>query len=123
MSSFRHDTAWMEGTDPMQFIVSRSSQYGDARPCDEARQARVVGHTYWTFKSVAEASKKYPDKTFEKTPGGVRTVGKRESAWVVDIDTIDDLMKFTSKHGSVVIQPWSHNHELTEIEIYDDYRE
>ena len=109
----------------MRFIISRTSQWSDSDtpPCPEAVQADVETYGYYTFRSVADAKAKYPNREFEKTTDGVRTIGKTERLWVVDIETIDDLLRLYQKYGALVIQPFYRNHKLVEIEIYDDYRE
>lgn len=37
--------------------------------------------------------------------------------------SIEELIKFINKHGPIVIQQCYNNHNILEIEVYDDYRE
>lgn len=66
---------------------------------------------------------------------------KQDDAWFVEIDTLEDLLNFTEKHGDIILSceiPRSVEAEIQggkilrtvyeaprvfEIEIYDDYRE
>ena len=105
------------------YIVTRTSHFGDKQPCDGVRRETVQSYGYWTFRSVAEAKKKYPDKEFEKIRGGVRSDEGNRAVWVVDLETLSELEQFHASNGDIVITSWYRNHELTEIEIYDGYRE
>lgn len=81
----------------MKFIVSKSSVYdNNIKPCDEAKQdiVRVVK----TIRGNLE--KKY---------------------WSIEINSLEDLIKFIDTHGDVVLLENSDGYY--EIEIYDGYRE
>ena len=47
-----------------------------------------------------------------------RRLADRE-VWVVEIETLDDLVEFSKKYGELVLN----FKDCLEIEIYDDYRE
>lgn len=81
----------------MEFIVSRSSVYdNNIKPCDGAKQdiVRVVK----TIRGNLE--KKY---------------------WSIEINSLEDLIKFIDTYGDVVLLENSDGYY--EIEIYDNYRE
>jgi len=46
-----------------------------------------------------------------------------DEAWFVEINDLDELMKFQEKYGQIVIQWFMFNQDLLELEIYDSYRE
>ena len=48
---------------------------------------------------------------------------RRWTLWIVEIATIDQLVKFCDKYGEVVIMPKDIGEPYPTIEIYDDYRE
>lgn len=117
----------------MRFTISRTStryRYPDSddeaeatRPCEGATLADIDEHSYFTFKSITEATRRNPHLTFEKVDGRVRTVGKPTRQWVIDIDSLDDLMALHHEHGALVIERNDGDHRLAHIDIYDDYRE
>lgn len=108
----------------MRFTIGRTSVWDDeVQPCPEAFRADVQTYSYYTFRTVAEAKKRYPDLEFTKTPTGVRTDRGTTPEWVVDVDSIDDLMALYAAHGRIVIEPNWHNYEQPHIDIYDTYRE
>lgn len=82
----------------MKFVISRTSHYGkDKPPCEEAREETILSGG---------------EKQFEY------------EAWCLDINTIEELIKFIEKNGgSAVIEKSYWTQENWEIEIYDDYRE
>ena len=48
----------------------------------------------------------------------------RSNKWVVDIDSLEALMKIVEAEGEIIISgPCHENNNRPEIEIYDDYRE
>ena len=48
----------------------------------------------------------------------------RTRRWLMDFDTMDDLMEFVKKHGDVVVQKGNVCTEMIPvIEIYDTWRE
>jgi len=54
--------------------------------------------------------------------------GPEPGDWIIDIDTIEELMAFVNARGSVVVSGavtlyGTNDKSLPFIEIYDDYRE
>lgn len=85
----------------MKFIVSRTSAWSDEKPCDEAMRDTAV-----TEYKV-----------------GQEMVREMKDIWSIELNTLDELMEFFNKHGTIVITDWWDNQAYKEIEIYDDYRE
>ena len=81
----------------MKFVVERTADYTDEKPCAEACRDMV---TY------------------------VNPMGKEETKalWTVDFKTVDDLMRFFNEYGDLVIRRGFWN-GLPTVEIYDDYME
>ena len=78
----------------MKFFVRRASQWNyKIKPCEEAKQENV------------------PYENGE------------EKVWMVEIDTIEELMNFQSKYGDIIIRDSTLYTEYHEILIYDDYIE
>lgn len=110
----------------MRFTISRASKgiADESAPCDEAVRGNLRVWSYYTFRSVSEANKRYPNLTFEKIQGGgVRSDRGYEPEWFIEVDTLDALLALESKYGQLVIERHWRNHEQLNIEIYDDYRE
>ena len=103
----------------MRFTISRTSQYGETQPCPEATRGKVPTHSYYTFRTITEALKRYPDLVFEKVDGQIRTVGELTEQWVVDIESLEDLMSIYEREGSLIIEADHRSHRQPHIEIYD----
>lgn len=59
--------------------------------------------------------------------GGFRGIARDfpdgASGWFIEIDSLENLIEFHDKHGSIIIDWCSDNDSIREIEIYDDYKE
>jgi len=112
----------------MKFTVHRTSEYReDIQPCKEAYQVDSVRVDERTVNDPA----KLPDGKEWYTKGTNHRVSKGHifrdfptRVWVVDIDTLEELVKFTRKYGELVLgdNSWRCRKFLS-LEIYDDYRE
>ena len=79
----------------MKFIVSRTSGY-DIKPCEEAVKVELTSKEY----------------------------GHPINCWVIEINSLEDLLKFKKECGHDLIIGDSYYKEIPfEIEIYDYYRE
>lgn len=118
----------------MKFIVSRTSVWDDEKsPCEEAKRdsvVRVETRTLYTPEAF--------DERFAQKEGKWLSVGTNHrvnekgyitrdngmiDVWSVEFNTIEELIEFCNKYGSVVIEDYMWNKAYKEIEIYDDYRE
>jgi len=114
----------------MKFIIRRTSKWDDTKPCKEAVPCMVKHIDRRTFKSPEEHDiqlsnhKKWLEEGTEHKVyrGGISRRVEDISAWCVEINTLEELMKFYSKYGSLIIESnmWSGD---PGIEIYDGYRE
>ena len=43
--------------------------------------------------------------------------------WTIEIDTLEELINFVKKYGTIIIDDSGEKSVPFEIEIYDDYRE
>lgn len=116
----------------MKFIITRTSEWGNSSPCAEAKE-----ETIWVTEDNKCSSFEEHDRvSSNRTPW--LSVGKNHrissnghiqrdverTEWVVDINSIEDLLELSKKYGELIIStqlcPW----EIAPyIEIYDDYRE
>lgn len=118
----------------MKFIVSRTSAWGDEKPpCEEAKRDSIVRVETRTLYTPEEF-----DKRFAQREGKWLSVGTNHrvnekgyitrdngtiDVWSVEFNTLEELIEFCDKYGSVVIEDYMWNKAYREIEIYDDYRE
>lgn len=112
----------------MKFAVSRTSAWGDENaPCEEAYRApyvRVDERTTDNPKVLPGGSADWFGKgRNHRVENGHLMRDFEAEGWFVDLADYDALIAFIRKYGDVVISVWSYNHDLMEIEIYDDYRE
>ena len=79
----------------MEYIITKTSEWkhGIYPPCKNAKEKTVL---YW---------------------------GKPEWVWVVEINTLEDLMELQNEHGDIIIRDSIKFDGYKEIVIYDDYME
>ena len=82
----------------MKFVVSSTSGESREQPCEEAIRG-----------SIERENKIYNKSTVD--------------VWFVEINTLEELIKFYEENGDIIIKDCFWNKSYTEIEIYDDYRE
>jgi hypothetical protein len=116
----------------MNFIISRTSQYfNENPPCEESFKKPLPSFHIRTC-TEEEFNKRYSDREgLWRSEGTNHTVTeegyiKRQEAdkeeWCVNIKSIEELMSFHEKHGTLIIKR-GYSSLVPEIEIYDDYRE
>lgn len=117
----------------MKFIVSRTSGGSDS-PCKGATQFNLpfiqIDNRFHKFEEF--------DKRFEGCWGKWTDKGENhrinsdgfiertmyESCWCIEINSLEELLKFQSECGKgLIISPHCLNDSYYEIEIYDDWRE
>jgi len=117
----------------MRFIVCRASyaSYDPASPCEGAIEISVPVIERRTYKSFEEYDLESPrwrtvgfleEGTEHKvTPQGIqRRMGVRKE-WAIDLEGLEELMKFIDTHGRCVVEPFIE--EYPTITIYDSYLE
>lgn len=97
----------------MKFIVSRKrvSVTENKKPCDEAGEEELTALDYRTVKTLEQAKGKIWYKSWfeggenHREEGGIIVCDKKEKvkAWVVEINTLEELVEFQSRHGAIVI--------------------
>jgi hypothetical protein len=124
----------------MIFLVDRTSKWGDGKPCKEARRIKIER---WDTRTLSE---KAYNREVQGLGGGSkwREIGKNHRTikngkwitrqiedtkeWAIEIDSLEELMKFISKYGRIIISDYysagpEKNPKIHAIEIYDDRRE
>jgi len=116
----------------MRFIVTRTSiEYG--KPCDEVVPGK---EELWRPRDLSEEEfnkenswslKKMHRREVERNrfnkDGKIEWNTGYEDCWVLDIDNLEQLLKFIKKYGRVIIYEKYHDDDDNGIEIYDGYRE
>ncbi len=97
----------------MKFIVSRKriSVTENRKPCDEAVEEELTQLDYRTVKTLEEAKGKIWYKDWieggenHREEGGIVVCDKKEKTkrWVVEINTLEELMAFQSKYEEIVL--------------------
>jgi hypothetical protein len=120
----------------MKFRVSRTSDWHNEKPCKEAKKEPYTRVDMRTARPEDIPAHKGEDPAWwfsegtnhreVKGPrGGFQGIARDfdDEDWFVEIGTLDELVKFTDKYGSIVLTWFHYNPDIREIEIYDGYRE
>ena len=114
----------------MKFKVRRTSEWGDKKPCKEAKRITLEN---WHTRTCTELE--FNDR-FSHQEGLWQDRGKNHQitkegyitrqmedikAWGVEFSSLSDLVAFAKEYGELVISVSSG--DMVELEIYDDYRE
>ena len=117
----------------MKFIIRRASIWGDESPCEESKRdtiVRVDKRTFCTPEEFNERCGKREGEWFSvgtnhrisKSGGIARDYGTVD-VYLMEINTLEELMKFCEKYGDVIIGNCYLNDDYKEILIYDTYIE
>lgn len=111
----------------MKYMVRRTSGWDDkAPPCPEARKetyTRIDERTVNSPEKIPDGWRWFSGGRNHRVEHGHIMRDFDDEGWFIDIKTLDELMAFIDKYGSVVIEPYFDNYSIMVIEIYDDYRE
>lgn len=113
----------------MRFMVRRTSCWDyEIRPCRGAKKAEYVSIDERTVNDPKKLP--YPENELWATKGDNHRVEKGRikrdflnEAWFIDIQNLEELIKFFNKHGRMIIDVLYDNPDILELEIYDGYRE
>jgi hypothetical protein len=99
----------------MKFIITRASHWGDDQPCEEATPET---YTVTQQRLVRYVTKGWLNEGHDHHEEGDMSLRSAEMVrWVVDINSLEQLMEFQKKYGRIIIQ------YDNELKIYDDYIE
>ena len=111
----------------MKYVVKKTSEWCDAKPCDEAYEddcfrvdSRNCSEAAFDLKDLGRG-KLWIEKgvNHRKTEFGIAR-DFADKTWFVDVD---DLMAFSEKYGEIIVDCTSGYRDYPYLEIYDDYRE
>lgn len=108
----------------MKFIIDRTTCSTNERPCKEAKQ-EMITCAHFRTKPVEYMKQHFPNEDwtgFYNCPGGCKKDYKK-SRWVMEFNTLEELLDFRKKYGELVICSDIYYSDLYVIEIYDSYRE
>lgn len=118
----------------MKFTVRRASKWSDEDILvDEAKRDSIVRVETRTLYSPEEFDAKFSNREGKWLSVGVNHRVDEDGwitrdngmidVWSVEINSLDELIKFCEKYGDVVIKNCMWNKTYKEILIYDDYIE
>jgi hypothetical protein len=100
-----------QGREDMKFIISKKimSVTTNKQVCDEAVLEELTPLDYRNVPSIEEAKKKIwykdwiADGVNHREEDGMVVCEKKNkfSQWIVEIDTLDELLAFQNKYGSI----------------------
>ncbi|NOX21122.1 MAG: hypothetical protein GXO99_07705 [Nitrospirae bacterium] len=98
----------------MKFLISRKVQSisNTEKPCEEAVKEELTPLDYRTVETLEEAKKKiwykqwYEGGTNHREEDGMVVCERKEKEerWVVEINTLEELIKFQEKYGDIIIR-------------------
>ena len=113
----------------MKFTIERASQMFDNinSPCEGAVREKLTYYDRYGFNSFEEYQKSFRKNFVEEgfdhkvTKDGImRSLEK--FYWVIEFNTLEELMNFTDQEGRIVIES-EKDTDYKNIVIYDDYLE
>jgi hypothetical protein len=115
----------------MRFEVSRTSIWQEEKPCPEARRVKGVRIDLRTAddpsKIPAYEGKStawwYGKGRNHRVENGYIQRDFPTKYWVVDFETLEELMAFYKKYCPLILHPSFDDESMPCLEIYDDYRE
>jgi hypothetical protein len=119
----------------MKYHVTRTSDWSDNKPCEEAFEDDYIRvderntDSPYKIPCYANKSKEFVDKDWYGEGKNHRVKNGRiqrdfdDRGWFVNINSLEELNAFCTKYGDVIIQDFYHNDDIKELEIYDDDRE
>jgi len=112
----------------MDFVITRTTD-SENLPCKEAKCSTATHVDRRTIESLEEARIKLGESWFSEGTNHrkedgmvVRDMPKRK-VWIVEINGLEDLIRFQYKYGELIILESGYKEYPLRIEIYDDYRE
>lgn len=112
----------------MKFVVTRTSSYGDKKPCKEAHLEKVFRLDFRTVPTIEEAKKYHWFEGWfsrgrnHREEKGMIVCDVECEEWVVSMIKLARLVEFVEKYGEIIISAGIYK-GIMEIEIYDSYRE
>lgn len=120
--------------DGMRFRVERTSEWGDLDedgdakpPCEGVTIGEYVDYDIRTCKSIDEFNAHVKEDWLSRgenhghTEEGLIKREFRRKCWVLEIANIAELLEFSKKHGTLVVEVGGGDTPC--LEIYDSYRE
>ena len=118
----------------MKYVVERASTFFDETisPCKEAHLELILHTDERTADDPSKipSYKNNPNEWFEekgyfnhRVENGHIKRDYWKNEWVIEINTLDELMRFTNDYGDIVIYRFAFGTTLPQIMIYDDYIE
>ncbi|MDU3456625.1 MAG: hypothetical protein E7F47_01820 [Peptoniphilus harei] len=112
----------------MIFKVERSSEWSDdVQPIKEAYKGKCIETECFLFPSF-EAFEERNNCSFKAIGTNHRVLPDKTIArdfeverYLIEINTLEDLMKLEKKYGDIIIRHYSYNYPV--LEIYDTWRE
>ena len=112
-----------------EFVCTRTSLFDDEKPPHPS--ARIVSYERVDLRTIDDPMKSpyigaawYESGRNHRVENGMIARDFDDERWVIEIDTMEELLEFVGESGEVVLSV--NDHGLTpcmEIEIYDSYRE
>jgi hypothetical protein len=111
----------------MKFKITRTSEWNEKSPCEEAKQGmgkvydeRTCTEEYFDLNLAKHYNGlKWKERGSEHTVlpnGNIKRRLEDSPYWTIEINTLEELIALSEKYGEIILDGDS-------IEIYDDYRE
>lgn len=111
----------------MKFLVNQTT--GAEPPCENAKEEPYTRIDVRTVSDPSLLGSEWARNDWYKRGTNHRTEDdliKRDfdaCGWMIELSTLEDIMAFIAKNGRIIMSPSDDNPSLSQIEIYNDYRE
>ena len=119
----------------MKFKITKTTLWNDEEvPCEKAIKEKYAEIEVRTLHTFEEFDKKFGKSEDEWLSKGInhcvnkkgyiqREIPNGCEGWFIEINSLEELMEFNKRYGNIIIQKCWDNPNITEIEIYNGYRE
>ena len=119
----------------MKFLISRTSNHSDSKPCEDAEMMTYNRIEIRTFSSFKEFDLRFGKREGNWLSKGVKHIINKDGHiqrtilngcedWCIEIDTLEELLTLKEKFDcEIIITENYKNIKIAMIEICDYYRE
>ena len=121
----------------MEFEITRTSIWGDEKPCKEAYKKQIIRIDERGFETFEEHNERLSrDKKWTEEGFNHKIISPNnnfdhqhiyrefnDEIWCIKINSLEELLRLQDKYGKIILGTCYKNDNIRSLEIYDDWRE